>query len=226
MERPSLCQRLAAELIGAFFLLAAIIGSGVMAERLAGGNEGLALLCNTLATGAMLVVLIAMLAPLSGAHLNPAVSLVARLRGELTSVEALAYMSAQVAGAVLGVLAAHIMFDEALFQLGEKVRAGPAIVFAEGVATFGLVLTVLLTIRARPEMVSVCVGLYIVSAYWFTSSTSFANPAVTLARALTDTFAGIRPVDVPPFVAAELAAAILAMGVATFLDPRPTTPRG
>ena len=219
-DTPSLGQRLGAELAGTAFLLMAVVGSGIMAERLAGGNVALALLCNSIATGAALVVLITMFAPLSGAHFNPAVSLVFRLRGELTTADAAAYALAQIAGAVLGVLAAHVMFDEPLMQISAKVRTGPGQWFAEGVATFGLVLAILMTLRARADMVAVIVGLYIASAYWFTASTSFANPAVAIARALTNTFAGIRPGDVPAFVASQLAGAVLALLVARCLESR------
>ena len=219
-DTPSPGQRLGAEFIGTAFLLMAVVGSGIMAERLAGGNGALALLCNSIATGAALVVLITMFAPLSGAHFNPAVSLVFRLRGELTTADAAAYTLAQIAGAVLGVLAAHLMFDETLLQISAKVRTGPGQWFAEGVATFGLVLAILLTLRARADMVAVNAGLYIASAYWFTASTSFANPAVTIARALTNTFAGIRPDDVPAFVASQLAGAVLALSVARCLGSR------
>jgi len=226
MGHTTLSQRLVAELIGAAFLLAAVVGSGIMAERLAGGNQALALLCNALATGAVLTVLIAMLADVSGAHFNPAVTLVMRLRGEIASHEAIFYVAAQIAGAVVGVIAAHAMFEELPFQVSETARSGPALWFAEGVATFGLVLTILLTKRSRPEMVPVSVGLYIVSAYWFTASTSFANPAVTLARALTHTFTGIRPGDVAPFVAAQLVAAVVALGVARVLETRRPAPEG
>lgn len=212
--------KLAAEAVGTAFLLAAVVGSGIMAERLAGSDGALALLCNTLATGAALVVLITMFAPLSGAHFNPAVTLVFRLRGELSMSDAGAYVVAQVLGGLAGVLAAHAMFDESLLQLSQTARTGSAQWLAEVVAAFGLVLTILLTLRARPEMVATSVGLYITSAYWFTASTSFANPAVTIARAATDTFAGIRPEDVPAFIAAQLLGALLALALAGRLLPR------
>lgn len=216
----SLPQRLLAETLGTGFLLAAIVGSGMMAERLADGNVALALLGNSLATGAILVVLITMLAPLSGAHLNPAVSFVFWLRRELPSYEAAAYVGAQLAGAALGVVAAHAMFEAPLVQVSDSARSGFAQSFSEGVATFGLVLTILLTLRAKPAAVPVGVGLYIVAAFWFTASTSFANPAVTIARALTDTFTGIRPEDVAGFLIAQVVGALCAFVIAGALAPR------
>jgi glycerol uptake facilitator-like aquaporin len=212
-------QRVAAELIGTGLLLAAVVGSGIMGERLAGGNVAVALLANTLATGAMLVVLITMLGPISGSHLNPAVTLVFYLRGELAAGEAIAYTLAQVSGGILGVLLAHAMFELPLFQMSVKVRTGAAQGLAEFTAAFGLVLTILLTLRARREAVAMSVGLYIIAAYWFTASTSFANPAVTLARALSDTFAGIRMSDVPLFVGSQLAGALCALWVARCFMP-------
>jgi glycerol uptake facilitator-like aquaporin len=211
-------QRLGAEFLGTAFLLATVIGSGIMGERLASGNVAIALLGNTIATGAMLVVLITMLGPISGAHFNPAVTMTFLLRREVTPSGAWGYVAAQVAGAVAGVLVAHIMFDEALLQLATKVRSGPAQWFAEWVATFGLVAVILLTLRARAAAVPAAVGLYITAAYWFTASTSFANPAVTLARALSDTFAGIRPMDVAPFVIAQIAGAASALYVCRALS--------
>jgi glycerol uptake facilitator-like aquaporin len=217
MATPTAGQRLGAEFLGSAFLLATVIGSGIMGERLAGGNEALALLCNTLPTGAILVVLITMLGPISGAHLNPAVTAVFVLRREIERKEAAAFVAVQVAGALIGTWAAHAMFDETLIQLSTKVRTGPSQWFAEWVAAFGLVVTILLTLRARADAVAVAVGLYITAAYWFTASTSFANPAVTIARALSDTFAGIRPVDVAPFIAAQMAGAALALYVCRML---------
>lgn len=213
MPNPSLGQRLGAEALGSALLLATVIGSGIMGERLAGGNVALALLGNTLPTGAILVVLITMLGPISGAHFNPAVTAVFALRKEIAPGDALAYVAAQVAGAVLGVMAAHLMFEESVLQISTKVRAGPAQWFAEWVAAFGLVLTILLTLKASSSSVAMSVGLYITAAYWFTASTSFANPAVTIARALSDTFAGIRPMDVAPFVLAQLVGAVSALAV-------------
>lgn len=216
----ALDRRLFAEFVGTLLLLATVVGSGIMAESLAGGNVALALLGNTLATGAMLVVLITMLGPISGAHFNPAVTLLIAARRQLPVREAAAYMAIQVAGAVAGVWLAHAMFGEAILQASLKVRSGPAQWLSEGVATFGLILTIFATHRARADFVPVAVGLYITAAYWFTASTSFANPAVTLARSLSDTFAGIRPVDAPAFIAAQIAGALLALVVcAWFLKP-------
>jgi glycerol uptake facilitator-like aquaporin len=206
-----LIRRLAAEAVGTLLLLAAVVGSGIMAERLAGGNVAIALLGNTLATGAMLVVLITMLAPLSGAHFNPAVSFLFVIKRQLSPVEGLAYVGAQVIGAVAGAWLAHAMFGEAILQVSHKLRAGPAQALSEGVATFGLILTIFATHQARRDFVPVAVGLYIVAAYWFTASTSFANPAVTLARSLSDTFSGIRPADAPVFIAAQIVGAALAL---------------
>lgn len=206
-------QRLAAEAFGTCLLLATVIGSGIMGERLAGGNEAMALLANTLATGAMLIVLITMLAPISGAHLNPAVTAVFLLKGDISSRSALGYVVAQTLGAMLGVLAAHAMFDLPLLQLSAKARPGISQGFSEWIATLGLVTTILLTLRSKPDAVATSVGLYITAAYWFTASTSFANPAVTLARAFSDTFAGIDPADVPLFVAAQLTGALSALGL-------------
>lgn len=211
MSSPTLSQRLGAEFIGTAFLLATVVGSGIMAERLAGGNVAIALLGNTIPTGAILVVLITMLGPISGAHFNPAVSLVFALRRELSVADGLAYVAAQVIGGVLGVWAAHLMFAETVFQASTTARAGGSQWFAEGIATFGLVLTILATLKVRESAVAMAVGLYITAAYWFTASTSFANPAVTIARGLSDTFAGIRPMDVPGFVLAQLAAAVIAL---------------
>ena len=174
-------------------LLAIVVGSGIMGERLAGGNDAIALLGNTLATGAGLVVLIHVFGPVSGAHFNPAVTLAFLLRGEADRRSAAAYVAAQIMGAVLGVLVAHAMFAEPLLQVSTKLRDGPAQGFSEGIATFGLIGTIFGTQRSRPEFTPVAVGLYITAAYWFTASTSFANPAVTIARSLSDTFAGIAP---------------------------------
>jgi glycerol uptake facilitator-like aquaporin len=193
---------IAAEFLGTALLVTTVVGSGIMAERLSGGNVALALLCNTLPTGAILFVVITMLGPISGAHFNPVVTGVFWSQGEIATRPALLYCAAQIAGGIVGTLAAHIMFELPVFQLGVKVRAGPAQWFAEWVATFGLLLTILLTRRARAN-VAASVGLYIVAAYWFTASTSFANPAVTIARALSDTFAGIRVSDVPYFVVTQ-----------------------
>lgn len=208
-----------AEALGSFFLFATVVGSGVMAEQLSGGNVAIALLGNTLATGAILFVLITMLGPSSGAHFNPAVSLVFRLRGELSTMLALAYVAAQLAGGIVGVWAAHLMFDLPILQLSEKARHGLGQWTGEGIATFGLVLTILGTLRSRSEWVPVSVALYIVAAYWFTSSTSFANPAITVARSLSNSFAGISPADVAGFVVAQFAGALLALMTARWLFP-------
>jgi glycerol uptake facilitator-like aquaporin len=206
-------QRMGAELLGTSLLLATVIGSGIMGERLAGGNVAIALLGNTIPTGAILIVLITMLGPISGAHFNPALTMTFLVRKEIGPAEAGGYIAVQIAGAVLGVLAAHLMFDEALFQVSGKVRAGPAQWFSEWVAAFGLVATILLTLKASRAAVPMAAGLYITAAYWFTASTSFANPAVTIARALSNTFAGIRPLDVAPFIAAQLIGALVALYV-------------
>lgn len=203
-------RRLTAEALGSFFLLATVVGSGIMAERLAGGNVAIALLGNTIPTGAILYVLITALGPISGAHFNPAVTLCFTLRGDITIPDALLYVIAQVVGAVLGVLAAHVMFDNTLLDPSTTARTGPGQWTGEFIATFGLVGTILACLKARPDAVPAAVGLYITAAYWFTSSTSFANPAVTLARSLSDTFAGIMPAHVATFAAVQLIAAIVA----------------
>jgi glycerol uptake facilitator-like aquaporin len=214
---PSLAQRSFCEALGTAFLLAAVVGSGIMAQRLAGGNGAVALLCNTLPTGAMLAVLILVFGPLSGAHLNPAVSLAFALRGALSWPAAAAYVAAQIFGGLAGVGAAHLMFELPLLQLAATARTGPGQWFAEAVATFGLLLTILGCAARAPAAVPYAVGLYIVSAYWFTASTSFANPAVTLARALSDTFAGIAPAGVPAFIAAQIVGMLVALAVARWL---------
>jgi len=208
MTEP-LGRRLAAEGLGAFFLFATVIGSGIMAENLSRGNDAVALLGNTLATGAMLFVLITMLGPISGAHMNPAVSLVAALRRELSWRDAAGYIVTQLALGILGVWAAHLMFELPILQLSAKARTGVGQWAGEAIATFGLVVTIIGTVRHRPEWVPASVALYITAAYWFTSSTSFANPAITVARALSDSFAGIAPADVPAFVLAQLIGALL-----------------
>ncbi len=206
----SMSRRLAAEALGTALLLAVVIGSGIMGDRLAGGNIAIALMGNTIATGAALVVLITVFGPLSGAHFNPAVTLVFAARREIGWGLALAYIVAQVAGGALGVWAAHAMFAEPILQVSTKLRDGPAQVFSEGIATFGLIAAILGSIRFRPEATPMIVGLYITSAYWFTASTSFANPAVTLARCLSNTFAGIAPTSAPGFIAAQLVGAATA----------------
>jgi glycerol uptake facilitator-like aquaporin len=210
-------RRVVAEFLGTAFLLATVVGSGIMAEKLAGGNIAIALLGNTIPTGAMLVVLISILGPISGAHFNPAVTGIFALRGDIKSDLALAYLVAQVLGGLVGVWAAHAMFDLPLLQVSMKVRTGWAQWFAEIVATFGLVMTILGGLRAKPDAIPVLVGLYITAAYWFTASTSFANPAVTLARGFTNTFAGIAPVNISGFVIAQIAGALLALSVCQWL---------
>jgi glycerol uptake facilitator-like aquaporin len=220
-EAFDLGRRLFAEFLGTALLLAVVIGSGIMGARLSGGNDALALLGNTLATGAGLVVLIAVFGPISGAHFNPAVTLVFAVRRELPLRDAAAYVGGQIAGAVAGVFAAHAMFAEPIWQISSKLRDGPAQAFSEVVATFGLIATILGTLRFRPSITPAAVGLYITAAYWFTASTSFANPAVTLARSLSDTFAGIAPGSVPAFLAAQVAGALAAVVVfGWLLKPR------
>ena len=210
-------RRIAAEGVGSFFLFACVIGSGIMAQQLSAGNDAVALLANTLATGAILFVLITMLGPISGAHMNPAVSLVAAFRSELKWGEAAAYIATQLAFGILGAWAAHLMFDLPTLQLSVKGRTGLGQWTGETIATFGLILTILGTVRYRREWVPASVALYITSAYWFTSSTSFANPAITVARSLSDTFAGIAPHDVLPFIVAQLVGAALAALLARWL---------
>ena len=206
----STSRRLAGEALGTALLLAIVIGSGIMGDRLAGGNVAIALLGNTLATGAGLVVLITLFGPLSGAHFNPAVTLVFALRREIGWGLAAAYVLAQVAGGILGVWVAHAMFAEPILQISMKLRDGPAQAFAEFVATFGLIAAILGSIRFRPDATPMIVGLYITSAYWFTASTSFANPAVTIARSLSNSFAGIAPASAPAFIVAQLVGAFAA----------------
>ncbi|HEX4709277.1 MIP/aquaporin family protein [Phenylobacterium sp.] len=212
-----LAQRLTAEALGTALLLAVVIGSGIMGERLAGGNAAVALLANTLATGAGLTVLILIFGRISGAHFNPAVTLAFLLRREIDARSAAAYVAAQVVGGVLGVWAAHAMFAEPIWQVSARLRDGPAQAFSEFVAAFGLVLTILATLRFRPQAAPAAVGLYIAAAYWFTASTSFANPAATLARSLSDTFAGIAPSSAPAFVAAQVAGALAAAALSRWL---------
>jgi glycerol uptake facilitator-like aquaporin len=213
--RPA--QRIAAEALGTALLLAAVIGSGVMGQRLAAGNDAIALLGNTLSTGAALVVLITIFGPVSGAHFNPAVTVAFALRRELPWPIAIAYVAAQAGGALLGVFAAHAMFAEPILQVSTRLREGPAQVFAEGVATFGLLLTIFGCLRVRPAFTPAAVGLYITSAYWFTASTSFANPAVTLARCFSNTFAGIAPSSAPGFWLGQVAGTVVAMVVISWL---------
>lgn len=205
-------RRIASECVGTAFLLAVVVGSGIMGEQLAAGNDAIALLGNTIATGAGLVVLIRIFGPVSGAHFNPAVTLAFLLRREIDRPTATAYVAAQLVGAVLGVWAAHAMFAEPLLQISTKLRQGPAQGFAEFVATFGLLGTIFGTQRSQPEFTPVAVGLYITAAYWFTASTSFANPAVTLARSLSNTFAGIAPASVPLFIGGQIVGTLAAVG--------------
>jgi glycerol uptake facilitator-like aquaporin len=214
---PGLAQRAFAEWLGTAFLLAAVVGSGIMAAKLSGGNVALALLCNTIATGAILVALILTFAAMSGAHFNPAVTLAFALRGETTWRDAAIYIAAQISGAIIGVWIAHLMFELPLLQLSLTQRSGAGQWLAEAVATFGLLLTILGVASRTPAAVPYAVGLYITSAYWFTASTSFANPAVTIARSLSDTFAGIAPQGVPAFIAAQIAGALLAVPLAGWL---------
>ncbi len=203
-------RRLVGEFVGTLLLLATVVGSGIMGETLSPHSDAVALLGNTIATGAILVVLILMFGPISGAHFNPAVTVGFVLRREMTLGEAGAYIGVQIAGAIVGVMVAHAMFDQSLLQVSEKVRSGGAQWFAEGVATFGLLSTIFLILKSRESAVPLAVGLYITAGYWFTASTSFANPAVTIAREFTNTFSGISPPDVPGFVIAQLIGAVIA----------------
>jgi len=212
-------RRIAAEAIGTAFLLAAVVGSGMMGERLAGGNVAIALLANTVATGAMLVTLILTFGPISGAHFNPVVTLADASQGGLAWREVPGYLVAQLAGAFAGVAAAHLMFGEPVFSVSRHARAGGAQAFSEFVATFGLLCVIWGCARLRSAAVPFAVGAYITGAYWFTASTSFANPAVTLARSASDTFAGIRPGDVPGFIVAQLAGAMAATILFRWLVP-------
>ena len=217
MTQPGLPRRLVAEGLGSFFLFAGVLGSGVMAENLADGNMAVALLANTIATGAILYVLIVLLGPISGAHFNPAVTFAFLLRKEISWPHAGAYMAVQIAIGALGAWAVHLMFDLPILQFSTKIRTGTGQWAGELVATFGLVLTILGLLRYRAEAIPMAVALYITSAYWFTSSTSFANPAITIVRSLSDTFAGIAPADVPGFVIAQLLGAALAVLTARWL---------
>ena len=214
-----MARRAVAEAIGTAFLLAAVVGSGIMGERLSGGNVAIALLANTIATGAALVALILTFGPISGAHFNPAVTLCDAWQGGIGWREVPSYLAAQIAGAFAGVAAAHLMFNEPLFSASHHVRSGNAQVFSEFVATFGLLSVIWGCFRLRSSAVPFAVGAYITAAYWFTASTSFANPAVTLARAASDTFAGIRPADAPGFIIAQLAGAAAATALFRWLVP-------
>jgi glycerol uptake facilitator-like aquaporin len=216
---PPLSQRAFAEGLGTAFLLAAVVGSGIMAQKLAGGNEALALLGNTLPTGAILVVLILVFGPLSGAHFNPAVSIAVALRHELPWPDAATYILMQVIGGVIGVWTAHLMFELPVWQVSLHTRTGAGQWLAEFVATFGLLLTILGCAARAPAAIPYAVGLYITSAYWFTASTSFANPAVTIARSISDTFAGIAPSAAPAFILAQFVGMLAAVIVARWLWP-------
>jgi glycerol uptake facilitator-like aquaporin len=215
----TLSRRAAAEALGTTFLLATVVGSGIMGDKLAGGNVALALLANTVATGAALICLILALGPISGAHVNPAVTLADATQGGISWNDAATYIIAQVTGAFIGVGAAHLMFGEPLLQISQHVRAGGGQLFSEFVATFGLLSIIWGCTRLRSQVTPVAVGLYITAAYWFTASTSFANPAVTLARGFTDTFAGIRPADIPGFVVVQLLGAFAATLLFRWLVP-------
>jgi glycerol uptake facilitator-like aquaporin len=221
---PPLAQRVFAEWLGTAFLLAAVVGSGIMAAKLAGGNTALALLCNTIPTGAILSVLILVFGPLSGAHFNPAVSLALGIRGALRWRDVVAYIAAQLAGGCAGVWAAHLMFELPVWQFSTTVRTGAGQWFAEAVATFGLLMTIFGCAARTPAAAPYAVALYITSAYWFTASTSFANPAVTAARSLSDTFAGIAPAGVPAFVAAQLIGTAAALCAGVWLWPEAAKP--
>jgi glycerol uptake facilitator-like aquaporin len=225
LKDGTLAQRAAAEGIGSALLLAAIVGSGIMAERLAGGNVALALLCNAIATGAALTTLILVFGPVSGAHFNPAVTLAFAMRGEMDSRSTASYLASQFVGAVLGVWLAHLMFELPVLQLSTTVRTGSGQWIAEFIATSGLLLTILGCLAKTPTAVPFAVGLYITSAYWFTSSTSFANPAVTVARSLSDTFAGIAPAGAPAFLAAQIAGAAVAVVLVRWLWTVPSSRR-
>jgi glycerol uptake facilitator-like aquaporin len=221
-DRSSLGRRLAAEAVGTALLLAAVVGSGIMGERLAGGNVAVALLANTVATGAALVALILTFGSISGAHFNPAVTLADASRGGLAWGDVVPYVVAQITGAFAGVAAAHVMFEAPLFFASRHARSGPAQMFSEFVATFGLLAVIWGCLRVRADAIPFAVAAYITAAYWFTASTSFANPAVTLARSATDTFAGIRPADAPAFIVAQLLGAGAATALFAWLSPRAT----
>lgn len=217
--KETLSRRFVAEFLGTGFLVAAVVGSGIMGEKLAGGNVAIALLANTIATGAVLIVLILTFGPVSGAHLNPAVTLAVAVEGGIGWIEVAPYLAAQCFGAIAGTITAHAMFGLPVISLSQHARNGPAQVFSEFIATFGLMCVIWGCSRTRAEAVPVAVGAYITAAYWFTASTSFANPAVTIARCLSDTFAGIRPADVIPFIVAQVAGAIIATFLFRWLVP-------
>ncbi len=217
MADYSLPQRLTAEAIGSFFLFAGVLGSGVMAENLAGGNVAIALLANTIATGAILFVIIEMFGPVSGAHYNPAVTLAFAIKREFAWRDVAPYIAVQIIAGAIGAFAVHLMFDLEILQFSTKERTGIGQWAGEIVATFGLVLTILAVVKNRPSAVSLAVALYISAAYWFTASTSFANPAITIVRSLSDTFAGIAPADVPGFIVAQLIGMVLAVSAARYV---------
>lgn len=219
-RRATFGRQLASEAFGSFILFASVVGSGIMAQRLSGGNDGVALLANTIATGAMLFVLVTMLGPVSGAQMNPAVSLVAALRGDIVWREAGAFVPVQIIAGILGVWAAHLMFGISVLEYSHHARTGIGQWTGEFVATFGLIVTIIGTSRHKPEAIANAVALYITAAYWFTSSTSFANPAITIARSLSDSFAGIAPADVPGFILAQLAGAVAGSAFASYLFPK------
>ena len=221
MHNSILARRLIAELTGTAFLLATVVGSGIMANTLANGNTALALLGNTLPTGAILVVLITVFGPVSGAHFNPAVTLSFLTRREISARDASFYVMAQILGGLIGMMAAHMMFDLPVGQISQNIRTGPGQWLSEMIATFGLVITILGTLKHAPKKVPMAVGLYITAAYWFTASTSFANPAVTIARSFTDTFSGIHPEGMPFFILAQLTGALLASVVCAWLLTSP-----
>jgi glycerol uptake facilitator-like aquaporin len=226
MNEFDLPRRAAAEFLGTWLLVATVVGSGIMAENLAGGNAAVALLGNTIATGAILVVLIAMLGPISGAHFNPAVSLVFAAAGELPIAIFGLYVVAQIGGGIAGTVTAHLMFELPIVQMSEHVRQGPSQFLSEVVATFGLIATILGCRRFRAEIIPVAVALYVVAGYWFTASTCFANPAVAIARSLTNTFSGIRPADAPWFILAEFVGALLAAGLFRWLFSKKVSKQG
>jgi glycerol uptake facilitator-like aquaporin len=219
---PSLSRRIVTEALGTAILLATVVGSGIMAASLAGGNQAIALLCNSIATGAILAVLITIFGPTSGAHFNPAVSMAMALRGEMSWSEVASYVVAQIAGAVAGTILAHLMFELPALQISTTTRWGAGQWMAEFVAALGLVLAILGCLQHKVSATAPIVGLYITAAYWFTASTSFANPAVTIARGLTDTFAGIAPTGVPAFIVAQLAGAAVAVRIAQWLWKEPS----
>lgn len=218
----TLSQKILAEFVGTAFLLATVIGSGIMAQTLSGGNVAIALLANTIPTGAILFVLITIFGPMSGAHFNPVVTLAFRAYGKLSNTETVIFITSQVAGGLIGMVVAHFMFELDLLQISQTARTGTAQWGAEAIATFGLLLTIFGTIKARLEAVPAAVGLYITAAYWFTASTSFANPAVTIARSFTDTFAGITPAHAPGFILAQIAGLCVALLFINALGWKPT----